>query len=400
MRAALLTLGLFMAALAASAATDDEPAPTVGDVVKQWEADIQTLKLEVRAGLEKRLKEIHDKLVLSNEFARLRIAYEEAQAAYDNCLKGSKEVAAARKAEEEAAAAWSKAEAAAIASDPVVAQLKAQVAEARRAADAADVQRRVAEAAILQIRTKLSNSEEVNKLYQDMYKQSRALKELAAKDPKVAAAQKAYEAASKAYENAVTALPEYKRRSEKPEAYSAARHAMPEYKARNETSTAYEAACEAFAKTDPAARAAVAARDAAEKAYRKKLDELTTKSPEILAQTAKSKAAEAAAKAALARIPDIQKKHSAAVSVAAAKNPDAVKARQAYDAARKAGRDLQETKLGAAKRARDETYTALETKLKEKLDADPKVFQIQKEILAVEAKIKELQAQLDDIRKP
>lgn len=400
MKAALFALGIFMAAPAAPAAAEEAPTPTAGDVVRQCEAEVQRLKLEVRTGLEKKLKDIRDQLALSNEFARLRIAYEDAQAAYENCVKGSKEIAAAKKAEEQAAAAWKEAEAAAIAADPTVAQFKAQLAEARKAADAADVQRRVAEAAVLRIRTKLANSEEINQSYREMYKQSRAVRDLAAKDEKVAAAQKAYDDAVKAYEKAIAALPEYKDRNTKPEAYSAARHAMPEYKARNEASTAYEAACEAFAKNNEAARAAAAARDAAEKAYRKKLDELTTKSPEILAQTAKSKAAEKAAKDALARIPQIQTKYSDAVSVAAAKNPDALKARQAYDAARKASRDLSETKLGAAKRARDAAYTALETKLKERLDADPKVLDIQNQILAVDAKIKEIQAQLDDMRKP
>jgi predicted nucleic acid-binding Zn-ribbon protein len=56
--------------------------------------------------------------------------------------------------------------------------------------------------------------------------------------------------------------------------------------------------------------------------------------------------------------------------------------------------------LGASKRARDAAYTALETKLNERLDADPKVLDIQNQILAVDAKIKEIQAQLDDMRKP
>jgi len=393
----IVVLGVFLAALAASAVAADVP-PAITDAVKQWQAEVQKLRTEVRPNLERQLKEIRDRHANSDQVARLRFAYDAAQAAYDNCAK-DREIAAAKKAEEQAAAALKQAEAAALASDPTLAQLRAQLAEAKKAADAAEVQRQAAEKAFIQARSKAANSEEVNQLSREVYKAGRALKEVAAKDAKVAAAQKAYDEAVSAYEKAVAAMPEYKTRAAKPDAYEKARHALPQYKARNEASAAHETVYQAFLKTD-AAKVAAAARDNAEKASKKKLDDLLTNSPEIVAAAAKRKAAEAAVKTTLAKVEEIQRKCSAATGAAATRNPEVVKAKQAYDAARKAGRDLYETKVTAAKHARDVALLAFETRLKERFDADPKVAEINRQILAVDAKIKEFQGQIDDIRKP
>ncbi|MCX5672859.1 MAG: hypothetical protein NTU94_16200, partial [Planctomycetota bacterium] len=362
--------------MAAPAAAADAP-PAIADVVKQWQAEVQKLRTEVRPNLERQLKEIRDRHANSDQVARLRFAYDEAQAACDNSAK-DREIAAAKKAEEQAAAALKQAEAAALASDPTLAQLRAQLAEAKKAADAAEVQRQAAEKAFIQARSKAANSEEVNQLYREVSKAGRALKEVAAKDAKVNAAQKAYDEAVSAYEKAVAAMPEYKTRAAKPDAYEKARHALPQYKARNEASAAYETLYQAFLKTD-AAKVAAAARDNAEKASKKKLDDLLTSSPEIVAAAAKRKAAEAAVKTALAKVEEIQRKCTAATGAAATRNPEVVKAKQAYDAARKAGRDLYETKVTAAKNARDAALAAFETKLKERFDADPKVAEINKQ---------------------
>ena len=397
MKAALATLGVFLAALATPALAADAPVPA--DLVKQWQAEVQKLKTLVRPDLEQKLKDLRDRHANSDQVAPLRYACERAQAAYDNLAK-DREILAAKKAEEQASAACAKAEAAALASDPALAQLRAQLAEAKKAVDAADAQRPAADKAFVQARSKAANSDEVNNLYREIAKAGRVLKELSAKDPNVVAAQKAYDEALKAYEKAIVAMPEYKTRATKPDAYDKARHALPEYKARNDASTACEKAYAVFLKSD-VAKAAAAARDASEKAAKKKLDDLLTNSPEIAAAAAKRKAADDARKAAVAKADDVQRNLTASLATAIVRNPEALKAREAYQAARKASRDLSETRTAAVKNARDATLLEFETKLRNSFEADPKVAEINRQIQAVDAKIKEFQGQIDDVtRKP
>jgi hypothetical protein len=397
MKAALATLGVFLAALATPALAADAPAPA--DLVKQWQAEVQKLKTLVRPDLEQKLKDLRDRLANSDQVAPLRYACDQAQAAYENLAKDP-EILRAKKAEEQASAACAKAEAAALASDPALAQLRAQLAEAKKVVDAADAQRQAADKAFVQTRSKAANSDEVNNLYREIAKAGRVLKELSAKDPNVVAAQKAYDETLKAYDKAIVAMPEYKARATKPDAYDKARHALREYKARNDASAACENAYAAFLKSD-VAKAAAAARDAAEKASKKKLDDLLMNSPEIAAAAAKRKAADDARKAAVAKVDEVQKKLTASLATAIVRNPEALKAREAYQAARKASRDLSETRTAAVKNARDATLLEFETKLRNRFEADPKVAEINRQIQAVDAKIKEFQGQIDDVmRKP
>jgi hypothetical protein len=397
MKAALATLGVFLAALATPVLAADASVPA--DLVKQWQAEVQKLKTLVRPDLELKLKDLRDRLANSDQVAPLRYACEQAQAAYDNLAK-DREILAAKKAEELAAAACAKAEAAALAADPALAQLRAQLAEAKKAVEAADAQRPAADKAFVQARSKAANSDEVNNLYREIAKAGRVLKELSAKDPNVVAAQKAYDEALKAYEKAIVAMPEYKTRATKPDAYDKARHALPEYKARNDASAACEKAYAAFLKSD-VAKAAAAARDASEKAAKKKLDDLLTNSPEIAAAAAKRKAADDARKAAVAKADEVQRNLTASLATAIVRNPEALKAREAYQVARKASRDLSETRTAAVKNARDATLLEFETKLRNRFEADPKVAEINRQIQAVDAKIKEFQGQIDDVmRKP
>lgn len=398
MKSARLIAGVLVAALAAPAGAAS--APSVADMVKQWQAEIEKLRTEVRPSLERQLKAIQGSHANSNEVAPLRFACTEAQAAYDNFAKGDREVAAARKAEEQAAAAGKEAEAKALASDPTLGQIKAQLAEAKKAAATAETRRQAADTAFLRARSKIANSEEVAKLGREIApKLGKAVDELAAKDPQVIAAQKAYNETLNAYEKALEALPEYKQRQTKPDAYNAARRALAEYKARNNASAACEAAYAAFMKS-PVARAATAGRDNAEKAAKKRLDDLLTGSPEIVAQAAQRKAAQAAVQAAYAKVAELQKKYADAVSTASIRNPEALKARQAHETARATRRTLYETRLTAVEKARNETLAKYAAKLKERFEADPRVAEINKQILAVDAKIKEFQSQIDDIQRP
>jgi hypothetical protein len=361
---------LLMTCWAASAAAA-EPA----DQLKDLQAQRQKLSAELEK-LQDQLHPIRETLLKGDDLADLKKAADDAEKAYEDKMKADPEILQADKALKAASDARTQAIAAAAAEDQTVVALKAGLEIAAKKKAEAQQAEAQAQTALRDIRRRIVNSPAVAEAAKKVADLERTCYELPRTAPSMAAANKALRDATEALNAKVKTLPEY-------QAMVAAQRA-------------YEKALE----TAPEILAAKKQRDEARAAFDAKVEAAIAADPEGAAQLAKASQAEKTVEESRARVNEIEAKIHSAERDAGAKDPRVAEATKAYYAAYEARSKVVGKQAGAERKAHEDTQAALSKKVKDKLESDPQVSALIKEIKAKQAELETLSEQIRKLRKP
>ena len=323
--------------------------------------DVDTLKKK-RQAVEAKLSEENEQMrqlrrTLAKD-ADLAAAYKtlaDAKAAYDQKMTSDPKVTAAAKAQTDATATARQATDAALAANPDVVAAQKEVSTATDAADDAESDLRVANFVQTEMKRKAARDPELKKLLAETVKADAALRAVPSSAPALAAPYKAVTDAKRAFEDDRSAAQ------------------------RTALENAQKALDEAVKGSKEAADAK-AARDAAQKTYEEHLQAKLTASPDGQAQAKKIqdleqkvKDAHAAGKTASQKLLDAQAKANKS-------DPKIAEARTARETVATDYKKALDTATATERAAVDTAQKAVDTKLQEKLAADPKAAEIKKQI--------------------
>ena len=399
-----------VAVVASAAVGQDTPADR--DALK---LEYRRLSKEVRGRLYERLGQLQKQVAMQADLSDIRADIHRAEQEYQQTLKTDPKIVAAAKAEADAKTAAQQAEADAAKNDPALLRFKQEHAEAEQAHNQAEFDQRLARFMLGEIRRRLSFYPEVRAKRTAAYDAERVLRELPEKNEKLVAAARAAKEARKAYEAQKKAIPEYAAMIEARQAYEAKIKQLPQRAAMDAAAAAYEAkikslpqiaaaeaAKAAYAKlleSDPGIRAAKAAKAKAEREAQEELGFALAADTAAAQQTQILKRAATVSRESRTKTRDLYNKIRQAERSAPERDPKTLKARKAYEAARKAHYKVASEQTTKMKSAVTKLQYELSKRVRAKLVGDPRAAVIQEELAKVSDHMKKIARQMSSLSK-
>lgn len=369
-------LACFVCLLTAAAVSPALAAPEDEAAARQLEAERSRLDRDVRRPLEAQLRELRDALAREGDLADARSALASAERGLQMRLESDPRIVEAGRARRAADEALAQAALAAAATDPDVADFKAQLAEAQAEADRAAAGHRAAALKFDEARRRLWEHAAMAPFSAKVTEADRARRSARETSPAILAARQRRDEARRAFDEKVKMLPEAKALAEAEKAY-------------------YSALA-----TDEGIRAAEAQARAAREAQAKQLEALLASDAEAAAAQAEFKAAEETARLARDRVLDLRNMVRDAEREAALTAPEAVEARQAAEAAALAARQAADQATAAERQAVEAARAALAKAFQAKVASDPRVADLSRRIAEVRARTRAIDAQLGTRKSP